>query len=109
MLFRSDCRIFVIDNNGGGIFSTLPQANVEGFERIFGTPHNQNLSKIITGFDIPHEVIKNDSDLQQAIIHPNHGLKIFIVEVPNRETMAVNLKKIYAKASNAVRMGFNLA
>ena len=105
----SDCRIFVIDNNGGGIFSTLPQANVEGFERIFGTPHNKNLSKIITGFDIPHEVIKNDSDLQRAIIHPNHGLKIFIVEVPNRETMAVNLKKIYAKASNAVRIGFNLA
>ena len=31
--------IIVVDNDGGGIFSTLPQKDVEGFEKIFGTPH----------------------------------------------------------------------
>jgi 2-succinyl-5-enolpyruvyl-6-hydroxy-3-cyclohexene-1-carboxylate synthase len=106
---KSDCRIFVINNGGGGIFSTLPQAGVNGFEKIFGTPHGQDLSKIISGFGIANEVIKGESDLKRAITHSNQGLKIFIVEVPSREIMAANLKEIYAKASNAVRIGFNLA
>ncbi|MFN9959361.1 MAG: 2-succinyl-5-enolpyruvyl-6-hydroxy-3-cyclohexene-1-carboxylate synthase, partial [bacterium] len=34
--------ILVVDNNGGGIFSTLPQRGVPGFEKLFGTPHNQD-------------------------------------------------------------------
>ena len=28
--------VFILDNNGGGIFSTLPQAGVADFEKIFG-------------------------------------------------------------------------
>ena len=106
---KNNCRIFVVQNNGGGIFSTLPQAGVDGFERIFGTPHNQNLTKIISGFGIESEVIKSESDLKRAISHNVKGLKIFVLEVPNREVMAKNLKEIYAKVSSAVRIGFNLA
>jgi 2-succinyl-5-enolpyruvyl-6-hydroxy-3-cyclohexene-1-carboxylate synthase len=106
---ESNCKIFVINNGGGGIFSTLPQAGVNGFEKIFGTPHNQNISKIISGFGIENEVIKSESDLKRAITHPVNGFKVFIVEVPSREDMAKNLKDIYARASNAVRIGFNLA
>jgi 2-succinyl-5-enolpyruvyl-6-hydroxy-3-cyclohexene-1-carboxylate synthase len=106
---KSDCRIFVINNGGGGIFSTLPQAGVNGFENVFGTPHNQDISQIISGFAISNEVIKGESDLKRAITHPNKGLKIYIVEVPSRDEMATKLKAVYAKASNAVRIGFNLA
>ena len=106
---KSNCKIFVIDNNGGGIFSTLPQAGVAGFEKIFGTPHGKKLEKIIEGFDVSVEAIKTESDLRRAISHKNSGLKIYVVKVPNREKMASNLKDIYAKASKAVRIGFNLA
>ena len=106
---KNNCKIFVVDNDGGGIFSTLPQSGVQGFERIFGTPHGKEIEKIIEGFGVAVEVIKGESDLLRAIAHKNTGLKIYLVKVPNREDMAQNLKAIYAKASSAVRIGFNLA
>jgi len=106
---KANCKVFLIDNNGGGIFSTLPQAGVEGFEKIFGTPHNQNLEKIISGFGIKVEKIKSESDLKRAINHQTSGLQFYLLEVPTREDMAKELKEIYAKVSSAVRIGFNLA
>ena len=105
----SDLTIFVIDNNGGGIFSTLPQAGVAGFDEIFGTPQNQNLEKIISGFGIPVSKIKSDSDLRMEIAHNKPGLNFVIVEVPERSEMAEELRKTYSRISSAVRIGLNLA
>ena len=106
---NSNCKIFVIDNNGGGIFSTLPQAGAAGFEKIFGTPHGKDLQKIISGFGINLEVIKGTSDLKRAINHHISKLTVYLVKVPTRDEMAEKLKGYYAKASSAVRIGFNLA
>ena len=41
-----DLRIIVVDNDGGGIFSFLPQAaalSAERFEQLFGTPHGTDI------------------------------------------------------------------
>jgi 2-succinyl-5-enolpyruvyl-6-hydroxy-3-cyclohexene-1-carboxylate synthase len=45
-LHRLDAAILVNNNNGGGIFSFLPQAGLEAaeFEPLFGTPHGLDLS-----------------------------------------------------------------
>ena len=101
--------IFVIDNNGGGIFSTLPQAGVAGFEEIFATPQNQDLVKIISSFGIQVTKVKSTSDLNFALSQSSPGLNFVIVEVPNRDFMASNLMETYSRISNAVRIGLNLA
>ena len=101
--------IFVIDNNGGGIFSTLPQAGADGFEEIFATPQNQDLVKLISGFGISVSKVKSTSDLSLAIAHGKSGLHFVVVEVPKREEMAENLALTYARVSSAVRIGLNLA
>jgi 2-succinyl-5-enolpyruvyl-6-hydroxy-3-cyclohexene-1-carboxylate synthase len=101
--------IFVIDNNGGGIFDTLPQAGVEGFEKIFGTPHGLNLEHVISGFGYPVDKAKSVADLERLVIHPFVGLHFVIVEVPDRKENAARLKEITQSLCSAVRIGNNLA
>ncbi len=99
--------VFIIDNNGGGIFSTLPQAGSDGFEKVFGTPHHLNLEAIIKGFGYSVEKVKSASDLNRAFGHS--GLHFVIVEVPTRETNAITLKELHQRVISAVRIGSNLA
>ena len=47
-----NCRFIVINNDGGGIFSTLPQRGVNGFETVFGTPHGLNPAAIARAMGI---------------------------------------------------------
>jgi 2-succinyl-5-enolpyruvyl-6-hydroxy-3-cyclohexene-1-carboxylate synthase len=101
--------IFVIDNNGGGIFSTLAQAGVDGFEKIFGTPHNLDLERVIHGFGGQVTKVKTDSDLLHVLRHEAKGLNFVVVEVPNRVTNAAVLKEITQSLVSALRMGSNLA
>ena len=42
----ADVTFVVVNNDGGGIFSFLEQAGVDGFERVFGTPHDRNLEDL---------------------------------------------------------------
>jgi 2-succinyl-5-enolpyruvyl-6-hydroxy-3-cyclohexene-1-carboxylate synthase len=76
--------IIVVDNNGGGIFSTLPQKDVEGFEKIFGTPHGFDIAKVVAGFGVSHEVITSKKELQIALkrIHPT--LHVVVAKMPSR-------------------------
>jgi len=90
-------RLFVIDNNGGGIFSTLPQAGVEGFETIFGTPHDRDIAAIATSFGIKTTTISSVKELSESFTKPVTGFEIVVVKVPTREKNAELLKAIYAK------------
>ena len=102
-------RIFVIDNNGGGIFSTLPQANTGNFEQLFGTPHNLDLRKVIAGFGVAVNNVTSLIELQSAASKEIKGFEVVVVNVPSRESNAEQLKSITQRVSSAVRIGINLA
>ncbi len=105
----ADLTIFVIDNNGGGIFNTLAQSGVIGFEKIFGTPHNLDLESVIRGFGLHVTKVKSESDLLLTINQRVNGLNFVVIEVPDRETNAAKLKEITQSLVSALRMGSNLA
>ena len=88
-------KIFVVDNNGGGIFSTLSHRGVEGFEEVFGTPHNLDLAKIAAAFGLETSRITNQSELITELAKPVNGISLAVIEVPTREANAENLAAIF--------------
>jgi 2-succinyl-5-enolpyruvyl-6-hydroxy-3-cyclohexene-1-carboxylate synthase len=92
-----DLRLFVIDNNGGGIFSTLPQAGVDGFEKIFGTPHGRDIQAIASSFGVKTSTISSSTELAKIVTAPVKGFEIVVVRVPSRQENGDYLKSIYAK------------
>lgn len=86
-------KLLVINNDGGGIFSTLPQAGVEGFEKIFGTPHGRDLFEIVKAFDVPVTEI-NDLKSLKAFMSPPTKFEIAILQMPDRESNAALIKEL---------------
>jgi 2-succinyl-5-enolpyruvyl-6-hydroxy-3-cyclohexene-1-carboxylate synthase len=102
-------RIYVIDNNGGAIFSTLPQAGVDNFDQLFGTPHNLDLTQVSAGFNLSATIVSNIAELQTLLSKEVKGLEIVIIKVPTRQINAEKLKEVTQRVSSAVRIGMNLA
>ena len=88
-------KIFVINNNGGGIFSTLSQRGVEGFEEVFGTPHGLDPAAIATSMGISATSVSNPKELQKELEKPVAGISVVVINTPSRESNGENLKKIY--------------
>jgi 2-succinyl-5-enolpyruvyl-6-hydroxy-3-cyclohexene-1-carboxylate synthase len=63
-------RILVIDNEGGGIFHFLPQAEELGeeeFESLLGTPRGIDAARAAALFDLPHRRIESLGELPDAL------------------------------------------
>ena len=63
-------RIVVIDNDGGGIFHFLPQAEALGgeeFEALLGTPRGVSGEWAAALFDLPHRRLESLADLPAAL------------------------------------------
>ncbi len=89
-------RIFVINNDGGGIFSTLPQRGSVGFEQVFGTPHGLNPAAIATSMGIEAKSISSVVQLQEEIRKPVSGITVVVCDVPGREANADLIKGLHA-------------
>jgi 2-succinyl-5-enolpyruvyl-6-hydroxy-3-cyclohexene-1-carboxylate synthase len=90
-------RIFVINNDGGGIFSTLPQRGSNGFEQVFGTPHGLDPAAIAKAMGLDAKVISSVDQLRDEIKKPISGVSVVVCDVPSRESNADLIKSLYAK------------
>lgn len=88
-------RIFVINNDGGGIFSTLPQHNATGFEKIFGTPHGLDPALIAASMGVGAKTIFSIDELQMEMLEPIIGLSVVVLPVPSRRENADFLLELY--------------
>jgi 2-succinyl-5-enolpyruvyl-6-hydroxy-3-cyclohexene-1-carboxylate synthase len=93
-------KIFVINNDGGGIFSTLSQRGVDGFEEVFGTPHGLDLAAIATSMGINSKTIESQAQLISELAESLKGISVVVVNTPSRETGADLLKGIYNNVSS---------
>ena len=66
----ADLRIVVVDNDGGGIFSFLPQASAldaARFEQLYGTPHGTDLAALARAHGLDTAVVTTGSELAARI------------------------------------------
>jgi len=69
-----DLRIVVTNNDGGAIFSFLPQRSVLGdreYEVLFGTPHGTQLGPLAEGHGLGHVAVERVSELESALSASN--------------------------------------
>ena len=88
-------RLLVVNNDGGGIFSTLPQHSAPGFEKLFGTPHGLDPALIAASLGIPSTTITDIDELQREMLEPVIGLSVVVAGVPSREENARMILELY--------------
>jgi 2-succinyl-5-enolpyruvyl-6-hydroxy-3-cyclohexene-1-carboxylate synthase len=71
----------VVNNDGGGIFSTLPQArgDAASFERLFGTPHGVDLEALCAAHHVAHETVATPDELRAAVERRPAGTRVLEV------------------------------
>ena len=93
-------KILVINNDGGGIFSTLSQRGVAGFEEVFGTPHGKDLAAIASAIGVPAKTISTQAELKSELATPIKGVSVVVIAAPDREANADFLKNVYSQVDS---------
>lgn len=83
-----DLTIVVADNDGGGIFSFLPQATLltpDRFEQLFGTPHGTDIVALAAAHSLGARSVASAAELRVALDDP----AIIVVRVPSTRAQNV--------------------
>jgi 2-succinyl-5-enolpyruvyl-6-hydroxy-3-cyclohexene-1-carboxylate synthase len=94
---RPDLCLVVVNNDGGGIFSTLEQAAFDGFERLFGTPHKAALHHVAAAFGVPYQLLEHPEDLVKAL----QGRGLRLIEVRTDRDAGADLRGRLRAAATA--------
>src|SRR5690606_26890839 len=81
-LYQLDVTIIVLNNNGGGIFSFLPQADhPKHFERLFGTPLDLDFHHVVEMYQGTYVKIKDWDHCQQVFAENYEQKGIRVLEI----------------------------
>ena len=100
-----DLLIVVVDNDGGGIFSFLPQAEAlpdPEFEQLFGTPHGLDLAGLASAYGVPATVVETElaSHVRGALAAG--GVQVLVVRTDRAANRALH-RRLNEAVQDAVR------
>jgi 2-succinyl-5-enolpyruvyl-6-hydroxy-3-cyclohexene-1-carboxylate synthase len=103
-LLNIDITIIVINNNGGGIFSFLPQANhPKNFELLFGTPLNIDFEYVVKMYDGSFTRITSWDELTTILSQQSESKGLKVLEIPtNREKNVVQHRALWNTVSQEI-------
>ncbi len=100
--------LLVLDNNGGGIFETLPQSrHVDVFEELFGTPLDLRLEDVAALYGIPVRVAEEPEPLAAELEAGLAGDEplMLIARFPRRRSAALHEELWRAVGAAVLRDG----
>jgi 2-succinyl-5-enolpyruvyl-6-hydroxy-3-cyclohexene-1-carboxylate synthase len=76
--------VVLVNNDGGGIFSFLPQAELdaEQFEWLFGTPHGLDFRSLVSGYGGTFVRVRGVTEFRSAVSDGLNEGGLRVVEVP---------------------------
>jgi 2-succinyl-5-enolpyruvyl-6-hydroxy-3-cyclohexene-1-carboxylate synthase len=80
----ADLTLVVVNDDGGGIFTTLEHGAPEraaDFERVFGTSTGTDLGALCRAHGIRHDLVTDAADLTAAVAESPHGIRVVEVQV----------------------------
>lgn len=97
--------IIVLNNNGGGIFSFLPQASQpEHFEELFGTPHGLTFRPVADLYSATYSQPTNWPSFRSAVAKgtSSGGLHIVELAVPARDHNVALHRELWPQVADAL-------
>jgi len=97
----------VVDNDGGGIFSTLEQgapAHADAFERVFGTPAMDDVAEVAAAAGLPVATVSDVPALQEALraFLDSGGVSVIVARTCPREQEARILSAVQRAVGEAL-------
>ena len=108
-----DLCLVVVDNDGGGIFSFLPQASAlapERFEQLFGTPHGVDLTTLAAAHGLPVLEALDDESTEVAVraALAAGGVHVVLVRTDRTANVAVH-EQLHDATAAAIREALGLS
>lgn len=93
-LHQLNLTIILINNDGGGIFSFLPQANYpEHFEQLFGTPTGLDFHPVVQMYGGQFRRITTWQEFRQAVTDSLASSGLNVIEVPTERPKNVEMHR----------------
>ena len=84
---RPDLTLVVVNDDGGGIFTTLEPGEPEraaAFDRVFGTPTGTDLAALCRAHGVRHDLAAGRGDLSALVAERPSGVRVVEVRVDRR-------------------------
>jgi 2-succinyl-5-enolpyruvyl-6-hydroxy-3-cyclohexene-1-carboxylate synthase len=108
-LYQIPIRIILINNNGGGIFSFLPQANYrDHYEVLFGTPLDLDFSHAVSMYNGSYRTITDWNHFTSSFGQnlENDGLQVLEI-MTNREDNLQEHRELWKRVSQEISRFLN--
>jgi 2-succinyl-5-enolpyruvyl-6-hydroxy-3-cyclohexene-1-carboxylate synthase len=101
-----DCVFVVANNDGGVIFSFLPQRELPEFRDLFTTPHGLDLAEVCGAAGASHVRIERASDLIPAVERGREAGGVHVIEVTSEPDANVRRHaEVHAAVADALAEG----
>jgi 2-succinyl-5-enolpyruvyl-6-hydroxy-3-cyclohexene-1-carboxylate synthase len=93
-LHQLNLTIILINNDGGGIFSFLPQvAYPEHFEQLFGTPTGLDFGLAVEMYGGRFQRVDSWESFRKSVSQGLHSVGLDVIEIPAERTSNVNMHR----------------